>query len=172
VRFLLTTVFSHSLPEYNDDEQEEFLAEDRQFIKDAQIPAELQQRTLPSTYGAHNVDYSMISLKWLVELREAHQTRHAAHAVRTRHSRSMGPESQSMDANNTDSVRQSIVKEFYSNLKSLQERGVTTGESRDKRWKNSSQAQIGQTRTTGATIKTTDVCFFLGNLVSTQLSGS
>lgn len=79
---MLTLFFSHSLPEYDDQEREEFLAEDRQFIKDAQIPAELQQLTLPSTYGAHtNVDYSVISLKRLVELREAHQTCHAARAA-------------------------------------------------------------------------------------------
>jgi hypothetical protein len=102
--------------------------------------------------------------------RSAHQTRHAARAVRTRHSHhsSVGPESQSMDANNTpDSVRQSIVKEFYANLKSFQERGVTTGENRDKRWKNGSQIASASGQSTTATRATTatansahrDVCF-------------
>lgn len=130
VRLLSYHATSRSLPEFTHDELEECLAEDTRFLNDAQIPAHLAQPTLPQVYGAYTVNYDLLSLDVLVDLRTAHQTRHAACSTRTQAIRP----AQTSDMTKPLSIRQSILRSFHISLKKSQDLGITTGNGRYSRW--------------------------------------
>ncbi|KAJ7577185.1 hypothetical protein C8J56DRAFT_798958 [Mycena floridula] len=127
-----------SLPEATDEMLDEYLADDQRNLLELQddrrskhsrlADIDMDEELRPIGFGAETVDYTELSLDVLVSLREKHQTQHAAHSVRTRSS----ADKASLDE--SESLRRKIIRSYYDNLKSGQNRGVTTGEGRNTRW--------------------------------------
>ncbi|EEB92794.1 hypothetical protein MPER_08647, partial [Moniliophthora perniciosa FA553] len=120
----------HSIPDIDDDEYEAFLEEDRQaleeFIK--------TMKDIPVNFGNSASDVNALedlNVNVLVKMRERHQTYHAARAIRT-HGKSDIPAME--DAQNSTSLRKQIISAFHTELKLSQDRGMTTGDGRSKRW--------------------------------------
>ena len=76
--------------------------------------------------------HSRDHLHALVALRERHQTRHAAHAVRTYSSSSTPPDSEKSAPE--PSLRSQILRQYQDIMRKAQGRGATTGLDRKYRW--------------------------------------
>jgi hypothetical protein len=114
--------------------RDEYNAEDRRNLKDLRLQLQSLQDydepTLSITYRVDDADYSIFSAATLVAQREAHQTRHAAHAVRT----SLLSSSSQTSSNPQMSLRRQLLNTYYENLREEQAQGITTAEGRKIRW--------------------------------------
>ena len=82
------------MPEPDEETLDEYLAEDQRALREVRDSLNLftplarvnvpDGPDLPLGFGTMEIDYTKLSLDVLVELRELHQTYHAANAVRTR----------------------------------------------------------------------------------------
>lgn len=112
--------------------EEEALAEDRCALRellhgDSFPEINADQMSFGISYGTDNPDFEGLSLNNLVDLRERHQTYHAAHSVRTQGHNNKTPSP-------TESIRREIIRTFHTNLRTVQERGISTGDLRGSRW--------------------------------------
>lgn len=79
-------------------------------------------------------DLDDVSLVALVALREKHQTHHAAHSIRTRGKTHSSDNTFGSDSEQDQTLRRQIIRRFYDEMKTVQEKGLTTGDARSKRW--------------------------------------
>ncbi|KAJ8089783.1 hypothetical protein PM082_018359 [Marasmius tenuissimus] len=108
----------HSLPGIDNDEYEEFLEEDRRALQEFQKSI----NDARSHFSALTLDTNTFV---------SPNTAHAAQAVRT-HSRPDAPKM--ADTSVKKSLRKEIISAFYTELKLSQDKGMTMGDGRSKRW--------------------------------------
>ncbi|CDO78140.1 hypothetical protein BN946_scf184719.g2 [Trametes cinnabarina] len=123
-----------ALPAMTRELQEEMWAENCRRIGEA-FAATLPRLDAPEgkemVIGKGSFTISQLDLSNLSEVRRQHQTCLASEGVRTR---SMVPVADSVSTPLEKSVRREIICEFYSALRKLDERGVSSGKNRQRRW--------------------------------------
>lgn len=125
-----------------DNEQEEYLAEERRHLRELErflepFEGDETTQTPGLSYWVDMLDISQMSLDSLVTLRKQYHTYHAAHSVRAQ-----CDASGIHDANNTSKptktneslVRKEILATYHITLREGQSRGITTGAGRKTRW--------------------------------------
>lgn len=126
----------------DEDMQEEMYAECCQNVGEA-LAAALPPLDAPhgkdQILGRGVLSVSQLDLTHLYKVREQHQTRLAAQAVRTRSQEASDREPGSEE----QSLRRQIIQEYYKSQREQEERGVGTGKEREARW-GSSSAVTGQ----------------------------
>ena len=121
------------MPDINEEEAEEMLAEDRRHINETlhiNIPPihVADQNSQPFGFGSTRTDINALDLDTLVEWRLQHQSRHAALGVRTK----VGG---STEETNELSMRRQLIRRFHEVLRQEQNRGECTGINRDIHWR-------------------------------------
>lgn len=124
------------MPEIDEEEAEEMLAEDRRHIKETlrfKLPPvhTTDDPSRPLGFGATNVEVGTVDLDVLVDWRLQHQSHHAAVGVRTR----FGAEQFAREEATGVSMRRQIIRRFHEVLKQEQDRGQCTGTNRDIHWR-------------------------------------
>ena len=114
------------MPEINEEQAEELLAEDCQNIKESLSPVKIapvhiaDEKAQPLGFGAIQPDFETLDLDMLVQWRVQHQSKHAALGVRTKVG---GP----MEVTKEVSMRRQLIRRFHKVLKQEQNRGELTG---------------------------------------------
>jgi len=114
-------------------------------------------------FGQGTLGIDSLDLGALVKMRFQHQTRHAAHAIRTQGSRS-ATEIEGTQRQKDESIRRQLIKQFHAVIKEQQAQGVGTGAERVARWRS------GDTNNKGGNSDATLVAGNAGNaaVVATQ----
>jgi hypothetical protein len=120
------------MPEIDEEEAEEMLAEDRRHISETLriniSPIHVaDESSQPFGFGGTRIDLNALDLDTLVEWRLQHQTQHAALGVRTK----VGG---ATEETNELSMRRQLIRQFHEVLKQEQNRGECTGVNRDIHW--------------------------------------
>ena len=121
------------MPEINEEETEEMLAEDRRHINETLriniAPIHVaDENSQPFGFGGTRTDGNALDLDTLVEWRLQHQTQHAALGVRTK-------VDGATEETNELSMRRQLIRRFHEVLKQEQNRGECTGVNRDIHWR-------------------------------------
>ena len=121
------------MPEIDEEEAEEMLAEDRRQIHETlhiNIPPVrvADENSQPFGFGGTRTDINALDLNTLVEWRLQHQTHHAALGVRTKVG---GATEETKEL----SMRRQLIRRFHEVLKQEQNRGECTGVNRDIHWR-------------------------------------
>jgi len=161
-------VSSQNLPEDDADEEkaEEMFAQECRDIR-AAMPPQLVPLQVPDNvskpFGQGTLRIDSLDLGALVKMRFQHQTRHAAHAIRTQGSRS-ATEIEETQCQKDESIRRQLIKQFHAVIKEQQAQGVGTGAEHVARWRP------GNTNNEGGNSDATLVAGNAGNaaVVATQ----
>ncbi|KIM79928.1 hypothetical protein PILCRDRAFT_73649 [Piloderma croceum F 1598] len=125
----------HALPDADEEQMEELIAEEYRHIKEAlsfNFPsARIDEVVQPLGYGATNPNFDEVDFDVLVRMHRQHQTHHATMGVWTKGT----SEKQLPDAQKNISLRQQIIRRFHEVLKEEQDRAPCTGSDRKIHWR-------------------------------------